>query len=213
MFATVKRGKRVVGVTSPQTSSGVTSLCEQLAVITTLSGMRTLVLDLTGQAEDAVPASVWQPGLGNAGQSITRDPAGFDHLVARFTKQDRYRFYGVEQLRHAFADDLAFYEVIIVDIPPVPANNVKYINGAAAAAACDGAILLCMSGRVSRSELVDAQEALANTQVGLLGVVLNEMENPTVGAEIAREARRFRRFCPGLARWLERMALASSLLN
>lgn len=213
VFATVQRGKRVVGVTSPQASSGVTSLCEQLAAITSLTGMRTLLLDMTGQAEETVPASVWQPGLGNAGQSITRDPEGFDRLVARFTKHDRYKYYNVEQLRTAFAEDLAAYDAIIVDTPPVPANDLNHINGAVVAAACDGSILLCMSGRVSKSELVDAQDALANTQVGLLGVVLNEMQNPTVGTELAREARKLRRYAPGFASWLERKALKSAILN
>jgi len=63
-------------VTSPQPSSGVTSLCEQLAAVASMTGMRTLLLDMTGRAEETIPTSVWQPGLGNAGQSITRDPAG-----------------------------------------------------------------------------------------------------------------------------------------
>ena len=213
VFATVRRGKRVVGITSPQAASGVTSLCEQLATITSLSGMRTLVLDLSGQAEAAVPESVWKPGLGNAGQSIARDPAGFDRLVARFTKEERYRLYSVERLRQACAEDLAAYEVIIVDIAPVITNDTSYINGAAAAAACDGTILLCMSGRVTRSELVEANDALANTQVSLLGVVLNEMQNPTLGSELAREASKLRRYLPGVASWLERRALKSAILN
>ena len=213
VFATLKRDKRVVGVTSPQAASGVTSVCEQLAHIASLSGMRTLLLDLTGRAEDVIPLSVWQPGIGNAGQSIVRDPAGFDRLVARFTNEDRFKFNNVEGMRLAFAEDLAAYDAIIVDTPPVPTNDMAHINGAAASAACDGAILLCMSGRVSRSELSDAQDALANAQAGLLGVVLNEMQNPTVGAELAREARKLRRYLPGVSSWLERKALASSILN
>ena len=99
VFATLKRDKRVVGITSPQSASGVTSVCEQLARVAGLSGMRTLLLDLTGRAEVAIPASVWQPGIGNAGQSIVRDPAGFDRLVARFTRDDRFKFNNVEGLR------------------------------------------------------------------------------------------------------------------
>ena len=213
VFATLKRDKRVVGITSPQSASGVTSVCEQLARVAGLSGMRTLLLDLTGRAEVAIPASVWQPGIGNAGQSIVRDPAGFDRLVARFTRDDRFKFNNVEGLRLAFAEDLATYDAIIVDTPPVPTNDLEFLNGAAAAAACDGAILLCMSGRVSRTELADAQDALANAQAGLLGIVLNEMQNPTVGSELAREARKLRRYLPGVSSWLERRARASSILN
>lgn len=213
VFATLKRDKRVVGVTSPQAASGVTSLCEHLATVASQSGMRTLLLDMTGRAEESVPVSVWQPGLGNAGQSVTRDPAGFDRLVARFTRENRFHFNDVGQLRSAFADDLACYDAVIVDAAPVPTNDVTHINGAAVMAACDGALLLCMSGRVATSELVDTQDALANTQVDLLGVVLNEMQNPSVGSELARQAQKMRRYMPGVATWLERKALGSSILN
>ena len=213
VFATLKRDKRVIGITSPQAGSGVSSVCAQLATITSLTGMRTLLLDMTGRAEAAVPASVWQPGLGNAGQSITRDPAGFDRLTARFDTEHRFAFNNIERLRQAFTEDLAAYEAIIVDIPAVPTVDVSHINGAATAAACDGTLLLCMSGRVSRPEVMAAQDALANTQVSLLGVVLNEMQNPTLGSELAREARKLRRYAPGVAGWLERTALKSGLLN
>ena len=213
VFATLKRDKRVVSVTSPQPRSGVSALCEQLARSTSLSGMRTLLLDTTGCAEESVPLSVWQPGMGNAGQSILRDPAGFDRLRARFTREDRFKFNNVAHLRQAFAEDLSAYEAVIVDTLPVPANDVSHINGAAVAAACDGALLLCMDGLVSRSALAAAHEALANTQVTLLGVVLNEMHNPTVGMEIAREAGKLRRYMPGLATWLERKARSSVILN
>lgn len=213
VFAMTQRDKRVVGITSPQAASGVTSVCERLAGITSLTGMRTLLLDMTSRADDIIPESVWRPGMGNAGQSITRDSAGFDRLTARFTKQDRFKFNNVENLRQAFAEDLAAYDTVIVDAAPVPTHDLDQINGAAAVAACDGAILLCMSGRVSRAELVAAQEAMVNTQVSLLGMVLNEMQNPTVGAEIAREARKLRRYAPGFSGWLERKALGSALLN
>jgi Mrp family chromosome partitioning ATPase len=213
VFAMTQRDHRVVGISSPQPASGVSSVCERLAAITALTGMRTVLVDMTSRAEDVIPASVWRPGLGNAGQSITHDADGFDRLTARFTKQDRFKFNNVEHLRQAFAEDLAAYETVIVDTAPVPTSDLEQINGAAALAACDGAILLCMSGRVSRAEVLAAQEAMVNTQVSLLGMVLNEMENPTVGAELAREARRLRRYAPGLSHWLERKALSSALLN
>jgi len=213
VFATFKRGKRIVAVTSPKPAAGVTSLCEQMARITALNGTRTLLVDMTRRAEDAAPISLWQPCQGNAGQSVVQDPLGFDRLTARFSANDRFIFSNADHLRRSFADDLAGYDAIVVDTRPVPSTESVFINGAAAAAACDAAILLCMSGKVSRAELTECQDALANAQVNVLGVVLNEMQNPTLGAELAREARRLQRLVPPLSRWLQRKALASSFLN
>jgi hypothetical protein len=169
--------------------------------------------DLTGRAEEKVPESVWRPGEGGAGQSITRDPRGFDRLVARFSPDARYLFNNVERLRRALGEDLAHYQAIIVDMPPVPANDVERVNGAAASAACDAVLLVCMSGRVSRNELNDCMDALANAQAKILGTILNDMQNPTLGAELAREARKMRRFFPRMANWLERKANSSVFLN
>lgn len=213
VFATFKRGKRILAVTSPRPAAGVTSLCEQLARVTALTGTRTLLVDMTRQAEATIPESVWQPCKGNAGQSIVRDSAGFDRLAARFTQADRFAFGNVDRLRQSFAEDLAAYEAVIVDARPVPTIETAYINGAAAAAACDATIVLCMSGQVARSDLLECQDALANAQVNLLGVVLNEMQNPTLGAELAREARRLHKILPRFSNWLQRKALANAFLN
>ncbi|MEQ1696019.1 MAG: hypothetical protein ABL901_09300 [Hyphomicrobiaceae bacterium] len=213
VFATFKRGNRILAVTSPRPAAGVTSLCEQIARVTALTGSRTLLVDMTRQAEGTVPESVWQPCKGNAGQSIVHDPQGFDRLTARFTPNERFAFGNTDRLRQSFAEDLASYEAVVVDARPVPTLETAYINGAAAAAACDATIVLCMAGRVARSELAECQDALANAQVNLLGVVLNEMQSPTLGAELAREARRLHKVLPRFSKWLERKAMANAFLN
>ena len=213
VFSTFKRGLRVVAVTSPRPVSGVTTLCEELARITSLGGTKTLLLDMGGPAEENVPSSVWHPCQGNAGQSITGDKQGFDRLIARFTVNDRFKFNNTDWLRRAFNEDLSGYEAIIVDTSPIPTIDTAFINGASAAAACDGAIIVCMTGQFSRSQLLECQDALSNAQVSVLGLVLNEMHSPTLGDELAREARRFHRFLPRFCNWLERKALASTFLN
>lgn len=213
VFATFKRGNRVVAVTSPKQASGVTTLCEHIAQITALNGNRTLLVDMTRKAEEDLPQALWRPCEDNAGQSVVRDPRGFDRLTARFSANDRFIFCNTDHLRRSFAEDLSAYDAVVVDTRPVPTVETAFINGAAAAAACDAAVLLCMSGKVTRTEIAECHDALANAQVNLLGVVLNEMQNPTLGAELAREARRFQRIIPWFCRWLERKALASTFLN
>jgi hypothetical protein len=54
---------------------------------------------------------------------------------------------------------------------------------------------------------------LASAQANLLGTVLNDMQCPTLGAEIAREAQRLQPFAPRFANWVSGKALDSSFLN
>lgn len=212
-LATFQRGKRVVGVTSPQPGSGVTSVANHLARVAALSGARTLLIDLTHEMEPRTFRSAWLPGQGGAGQAVVRHADGYDRIVARFDVSSRLLFNNVQKMREAFGEDLAQYQAIVVDAPPVPTPDTQHINGAAALAAADAALLVCMTGRLSTSDLDAARDALANAQAHLLGLVLNDMQNPTLGTELAREARRLRRFLPRLSGWLERKALGSSLLN
>lgn len=212
-LATFQRGHRSVGVTSPQSGSGVSSVASGVARVAALSGSRTLLIDLTHTVEEHTYRSAWLPGQGGAGQAITRHADGYDRLVARFDQSTRLLFNNVERMRQTLNEDLAPYASIVVDAPAVPTVDTIHINGAAALAACDAAVLVCMSGKVSRADLEAATNALTNAQVNCLGLVLNDMHNPTLGAELAREARRLRRFLPRLSRWLERRALASALLN
>lgn len=212
-FATFERGMRVVGVTSPQAKSGVSSVCRRLCEVMAKSGGRTLLVDLSGSTEESTGVAAWRPGTGGAGQSIRTDAAGYDRLVAAFDQETRYLFNSIDRLRRVFAEDLAHYDAIVLDMPSLPATGTSRLNGAPAAAACDGVLMVCLSGDVSREQLNAAVDALANVEAKLLGMVLNDMTNPTLGAELAREARRVRRYLPRLSGWLERKALASALLN
>lgn len=212
-LATFQRGKRVVGVTSPQPISGVSSVAGQLARVASLTGAKTLLIDLTHDVEAKTYRSAWLPGQGGAGQAAVRDADGYDRLVARFDASTRLLFNNVTLMRQTLVEDLAPYQAIVVDAPAVPTTRSDRINGAAALAACDAAILVCMSGQLNRGELDAARDALANAQVALLGLVLNDKINPKLGTELAREARRLKRRMPRLSSWLERKALSISLIN
>lgn len=215
VFATFARGVRVIGVTGARPESGVSSVCRCIAEAVTRTGRKTLLLDLSGRP-DPGPAAVsaaWRPGEGGAGQSIRPEPGGYDRLAATFDAGSRGLFNNIDRLRRALGEDLSQYEAIVVDLPSVPVADQDRLNGAAVAAACDAVVLVCVAGEVSREQVSASLDALANAQAQLLGTVLNDMRNPTLGAEIAREAARFRRYLPRLSGWVERKALASVLLN
>jgi Mrp family chromosome partitioning ATPase len=206
-------GLRVVGVTSPDHKSGVSALAFSLAMTIALSGTSTLIVDLTAGPDDDAKDIIWRPGLGGAGQAIMRRADGIDVLRARFDGNTRFLFNNVEQLRRAFDDDLKQYQAIVIDLPPVCAGEATHISGVAAAAACDGVILVCVGGRIRREALTMGTVSLQSAGAKICGTVVNDVECPTLGAEFAREARRLRRFSPRISSWLERKALASNFLN
>jgi Mrp family chromosome partitioning ATPase len=212
-LATIGRGIRSVGITSPGGHSGVSTLAADLAEVTALSGVTTLFVDLTASVLPNARDVIWRPGEGGAGQAIVRDPRGFDVLTAKFDVSTRFLFNNVERLKQSLGEELVRYNAIIVDIPALCVPEAEHINGAAAAAACDGVLLVCVSGRITRAELIKGASALTSAKANVLGTVLNDIECPTLGAEIAREARRLEQFAPRFAKWVSGKALNSSFLN
>jgi Mrp family chromosome partitioning ATPase len=212
-LATLGRGIRSIGITSPGHQAGVSTLAADLAAVTALSGVATLFVDLTAKVQPNARDIIWRPGEGGAGQAITRDPRGFDVLTARFDVTTRFLFNNVERLRQSLGEELARYKAVIVDIPALCIADSEHINGAAAAAACDGVLLVCVSGRITRAELIKGASALNSAKANVLGTVLNDVDCPTLGAEIAREARRLEPFAPRFANWVSGKALNSSFLN
>jgi Mrp family chromosome partitioning ATPase len=212
-LTTLGRGIRSVGIASPNHQAGVSTLAADLAAITVLSGVSTLFVDLTAKVQPNARDIIWRPGEGGAGQAITRDPRGFDVLTARFDATTRFLFNNVDRLKQSLGEELARYKAVIVDIPALCVADSEHINGSAAAAACDGVVLVCVSGRITRAELSMGTAVLASAQANLLGTVLNDMQCPTLGAEIAREAQRLQPFTPRFANWVSGKALDSSFLN
>ena len=134
-------------------------------------------------------------------------------LVASATADSRYLFNNSKRLRKTLFEELSDYAVIVVDLPPLLETAGERINPISAALACDGVILLCARARTSRHTLARAVEMAQSSGVKFLGTVLNNYGGATVGNDLARSIRRFSRFAPRLAAWLERKVTTSPLLN
>ncbi len=140
-------------------------------------------------------------------------PEGLDRITANPTGALRATFNNVDQMRKLFQEELAAYRAVIVDLPAILGDHKNRINPLATAAACDGVYVLCMAGVVDRDTLGTSVKLLRQSSVNVLGVVVNDAVNPSLGFEMAREARRLQRIAPSISRWLERKALAARFLN
>ena len=212
-LATFGKGDRIVGLTAPYPASGVSVVAALLAERCKLSGTSTLLCDLSMADDDRFESSKWSPGDGSAGQAARLDPLGFDRLTPRPGKEDKFRFSDGKKLRNMFEQDLKRYNAIVVDLAAQGVEAQAAIDATVAATACDAVMLVCQVGSVTRPMLAAAAAALAEAGAPLRGIVANEVNAPTLGQEIAREARRMERYAPYLARWIARKAEQSRWLS
>jgi Mrp family chromosome partitioning ATPase len=168
------------------------------------------------EASSAVaPASTpaFPPGDGSAGQHVVSDPAGFDRLCLVPPPQARSRFNDAEAIRAMMRDDLARYAAIVADLPTIVGASPAGLSPSVAAGAFDTVILVAMTGRTAPRVLTNAVKSLAEARSSLAGIVANDLMAPTLGREIAREARRFGCISPMWAARVARWSRRSSLLS
>lgn len=194
-------GARSIAVVSARAGEGTTSLAEALARRAALGGQRALLVDLSGAARpDAAPDTVLageHDGIGvlaapsPAAASAWRDPARLAAQVAAWLADwDRVVF------------DTA---ALLSPGEGVPAQSV--------AAAAEATLLVVLAGRTPASDVREATQQLERARARLIGSVLNDRDNPSLLAEMEREAGRLERVAPGLVRRIRGGLRRSSLLG
>jgi Mrp family chromosome partitioning ATPase len=199
---------RVTGFIGATPFSGVSSIARALATRSVLAGFRTLLVDLSlnvvSTHKDAQP---------ECNHRIDGDARGFDVLTISVTQEQAFKYRNLSTLRAMLRDEFALYQHILIDAAPACESGLEAIPGRVAALACDALFLVCLAGHVTRATLELANGSLDRAGATVTGIVLNRRDQPTLGAEIAREARRFHRFFPRLSKWIENRMLASKALD
>lgn len=185
--ATFGEGQRVVGLIGVESGDGVTTLAAALARRCALTNMRVIVVDVSG-AHDREH--------GRAHKRVSDD--GYDILTIHPDTGELYRLRTQEFLRKLFSQTLQNYDAVVVNCAPAIARPNDTVPGYITASCVDTSILICMGGRVTRLAIHRAKRVLAGIPVR--GVIINGRDQPTLGEELAREAMRFARFAPSLAK-------------
>jgi len=197
------RGARIIGITGVERDSGASLVAQALACRCVAGRLATLLLDATG-AHD--------PDAGD-GPDPRRDAAGFDRLALRPCAEELLPMRDIARLRHMLQQDLRAYDVIIVDLPAVRDSGASAMPATILGKSCDALFLVCLTGAVTRLLLEESVAALRAVDAPMAGLIVNRREQPTLGAEIAREARRLKHRAPKLAARIERWALANEILD
>lgn len=200
---------RTIGLIGVDHDSGVTSAAEALATRYARGRKRTLLLDATGLAS----ASPQPSNEEIAASSPVSDAMGFSRVSLRPCVDELLPMRDIARLKKILQNDFQHYDVIIIDTPPAHDINGHALPATIIANACDTVLLVCVTANVTRTLIEEACANLRAVNAPLAGVIVNRREQPTLGAEIAREARRFQKRFPITSAKLERSALASVILN
>lgn len=198
----VSSSARIVGLTGVTGDSGVSSLARALARRAWAGGQRALLIDASSLL--LAPTSERAPVLVDEGHyRLELRPSADEMLPLR----------EVSRLRNLISDFMREFEFIVVDMPPVLGGEEHPLPATVVANACDTMMLVCMTGQMTHVDLRFALRRLDGANAKPAGVIVNHREQPTLGAEIAREAERIRRFAPRFAERIQRRMIVSKFFD
>ena len=204
--ASIVGKKRIIGLTSPTGGAGVTLLSGVLAESFALSGVNTLLIDLSTTSDKANEASDgWIPVLKDPDSYLQKNSDGHDFLESRPDHKNRFIFNNIKKIRDVFNTQLSSYDTIILDIPAVNTNKSSGINAISCAAACDLIYLVCLTGKVTSSELREVKSQFATANVPLHGTILNDRDYIPTGESMSRSLLRKKSFLPGMEKLAARV--------
>lgn len=203
---------RVLAVAGHAAEPGRAALARALAERCALAGHRTLLLDLSGAHGGPGAKAGWTPGDGRAAISIERDDTGYDRLVAAGSPMAAMRLRSLEGLKRLLEEELALYRTIVVDAGDIAGQPTSLVPAATSVQACDGIVVVTAPNRVARHDFEHALEALGPARKRVIGLVIDDSRNPTVGAQMLEQARRLTSRLPRIGRFLERRIERARLL-
>ena len=215
----VADGVRQLVVTAAGSDDGATTLAYALARRASRAGRSVLLIELNlyrPSLEELVGLDqvVWSPD----------DPVSVDAAITRFgadgmaalpapavdTVSPAFR---EAEVLTRFVDRLKeIYDFIVIDAGPVGARNARNVPPLAVCRAVGCVLMSIMARQTSESDAAAALQAIQDEGARVIGAVINDRDNPSLGEELEREANRLRWLSPGIVAWLHRMTQKVSLL-
>jgi len=213
MLAAVEGKIRLLGITSPVSGSGTSTVARGVAEAYARSGHKALLLDLTANVRRDARPPRWVPGGQSAAAAVDVEPTGLAVLTADATLATKALFNNVDFLQQTLGTELSGYTAVVMDLPAVREDEDNRLNPLAAARVADAVLMVCLTGQIDRTQLGNAVETLKMAGANLAGVVLNDYFGTTFGDEVAEHLDGRSLLVPGLSRKLAKMARSSRFLT
>jgi hypothetical protein len=203
--------QRIIAFTSPGTDRLVGPLARRAAEFIARSGKSVLVIDLQQTLSDR-NEDIWTVQDMLARKNIVHNGQGLDFIKVAPNRESRYAFSDTDQIRVVLNDYLELYHRVVLVLSPV-LGSPSSLNPLPVAAASDVVLLTCRRGGIRRSLLTVVARKLQAARCVIGGIVLNETDYWTTGAEVANAAFWLLWPLPWLRKRVQKWALTSDLLD
>lgn len=212
VVAITSAGKRIIGITSPNHDELVSSVASGTAEFLARSGQLVLLIDLQ-QPIDGGQGCAWTISDLLSGRNIISKEQCLDIITIKPDRGSRYAFADTTQLRTVLEGLLDAYQFIILELGPVLGLSPPKLNPLLLGSACDCLYLTCHRGSTKRAQLESVVEKMRAGRCTIAGIILNETEYRSVGAEIASVASWILFPMPRLRRRVRHWIMNTELLN
>jgi protein-tyrosine kinase len=194
-------GARSIAVVAARRGEGASTLAAAIAERAALAGERVLLVDLSGAARPGATSDSIREA-GPEGVALLDSPSAASLALWR----------DPPRLAAQVTAWLTEWSRVVLDTAPLlePGEGVPPLSVAAAA---EGTVLMVLAGRTAASDVREVCQRLERGRARLVGTVLNDRDNPSLLAEMEREAGRLERIAPGLVRRIRGGLRRSSLLG
>ena len=202
-------GARSVAVLSSQPGEGATLIASALARRAGLAGPSALLVDCNPNRAGVAQLHGLQP---RCGEIVPLPMLGLAVLAAP-TPEDCDAWREPSALAAQVSRWKADYGLVVFDAAPVLSTMHEPVPATAVAAAAEATVLVALSGRTPVPAIREARARLTGARARLLGIVMNDRDNPPLLTELERESYRLSPLLPrsmaALRNWLQRTTLLS----
>lgn len=215
---TIGRGMRSVAVTSSGPGEGCSTLAYTLSKRSEADGKHTLLVEVNllhpelGDMSGHLHTD-WLPNPSSADACIMHDDESEIDILPAPCDTDAIMFRNFSSMNKLMEHWLESYDVVVFDTSPVNAINRNNIPAESICAMADGAVMMVLAGVTRQTEFQSAIDRLHQSDVNLVGVVFNDLNNPRLADEICRETRRLEKWFPNAMEKIRRYVRKSSFLN
>ncbi|MCL9774411.1 P-loop NTPase family protein [Vibrio methylphosphonaticus] len=203
---------------------GTTSIAQALTERYLLAGYKTLLVDLNMHHPSLTPISMGETdqtvqtgekhGNSNGLVQHNASPRVFLGIAAPSDPATRLSYKDPRLLQQEVTHWLEEYDRVIVDTSPILNVNKNNIPAPCVANACDGTILVVLSGVAAVNQVEDAIARLSQgAHTRILGTILNYQHQPSLASEICREIDRFSWLPKGFTARLKRSVANNRFLS
>lgn len=213
---TLGKGMKSLAIASPNSGDGCSTLACALAERHQLAGRKTLLVDMNfyrpsidkrfdlTRLDWSSEKQSYQKALGHAPSGVALLPA------SRGKAMDFRTVENTNQLIRQWENE---FDAIVIDTSPINSINRQNVPAELICSVAEAAIMVVRSGNTTEGDLLSATHKLRRLETALIGVVMNDVEQPRLADELIREAKRLDKWLPRLSAWLIDKIRANHFLN